>query len=213
MKCVTKRDPRERVGVLCKKNGKYDVVEYSELSEELAQKKAPGGNYLHFELANILVFVLSSKKLLELCKGEEGLNKLYHVAHKKVEVWSREANKSITPPSNNAYKFELFIHNFLPFCQKGKFGALKVQREDEFAPVKNSEPPDGSTGTDSPSSARRLLLNQHNRWVQKRCPRGKNEIFENIKTEVDFLLSYEGEGMEFEAQCKTIGDALRQFKS
>ena len=34
LKCCTKRDPSEKVGVVCKKNGKYDIVEYSELSQE-----------------------------------------------------------------------------------------------------------------------------------------------------------------------------------
>lgn len=43
------------------------------------------------------------------------------------------------PEKPNAYKFELFIHNFLPFCEPGKFGVLIVPREEEFAPVKNAE--------------------------------------------------------------------------
>jgi UDP-N-acetylglucosamine pyrophosphorylase len=29
-----KRNASEKVGVVCKNNGKYDIVEYSELSEE-----------------------------------------------------------------------------------------------------------------------------------------------------------------------------------
>jgi len=61
---LVKRSPDEPVGVLCKKNGKYDVVEYSELSNELAARRAPGSNSLYFELGNILMFMLSSKKLL-----------------------------------------------------------------------------------------------------------------------------------------------------
>ena len=44
----------------------------------------------------------------------------------------------IKPTECNGYKFELFLHNFLPMCSNGKCGALKVLREDEFAPVKNS---------------------------------------------------------------------------
>jgi len=117
LKCLVKRTPDEPVGVVCKKNGKYDIVEYSELSNELASKKVPGNpNELYFELGNILMFMINSKKLLKMCRDAEGLNKLYHVAHKKVEVWDDKANKASKPSTNNAYKFELFMHNFLPFC-------------------------------------------------------------------------------------------------
>ena len=34
LKCCVKRNSSEKVGVVCKKNAKYDIVEYSELSEE-----------------------------------------------------------------------------------------------------------------------------------------------------------------------------------
>jgi len=34
LKVCVKCDAAEKVGVVCKKNGKYDIVEYSELSEE-----------------------------------------------------------------------------------------------------------------------------------------------------------------------------------
>lgn len=34
MKSCVKRDAKEPVGVIVKKNGKYEVVEYSELSDE-----------------------------------------------------------------------------------------------------------------------------------------------------------------------------------
>jgi len=34
LKCLVKRSPDEKVGVVCKKNNKYDIVEYSELSDE-----------------------------------------------------------------------------------------------------------------------------------------------------------------------------------
>lgn len=56
------------------------------------------------------------------------------------------------PSACNGYKFELFIHNFLPFCEPGKFGVMRVAREEEFGPVKNAE------GVDSPASARDLIF-------------------------------------------------------
>ena len=68
LKCLVKRSAEEPIGVLCKKNGKYDIVEYSELSDALASKKAPGNSKgLYFDLGNILMFMISSRKLLKLC--------------------------------------------------------------------------------------------------------------------------------------------------
>ena len=54
------------------------------------------------------------------------------------------------PTSPNGYKFELFIHSFINFCEDGEFGILQVEREEEFAPVKNAE----GTHVDSPNTAR-----------------------------------------------------------
>lgn len=91
LKVCVKRDAAEKVGVVCKKNGKYDIVEYSELSEELANKPKPDGNYdeLYFELGNILIFMMSSKRLIQLSMDTASLNKLYHLAHKKVEYFDK----------------------------------------------------------------------------------------------------------------------------
>jgi UDP-N-acetylglucosamine pyrophosphorylase len=56
------------------------------------------------------------------------------------------------PEGNNATKFELFFHNFLPFCEDKKVGVLIVDRKDEFAPVKNLK------GADSPQTAKALVI-------------------------------------------------------
>ena len=81
---------------------------------------------------------------------------------------------------------------------------MKVQREEEFGPVKNANPDDGSIGVDTPKSAKMLLLNQHNRWVQQQCPPAQKEQVAKMETEVDLLLSYEGEGQEFRKGCQNI---------
>ena len=60
----------------------------------------------------------------------------------------------------------------MPLCKAGKFGALKVSREDEFAPVKNANPtfkedkgfPDG---IDCPKTAREFLMKQHKRFLHQ----------------------------------------------
>lgn len=89
---------------------------------------------------------------------------MYHVAHKKVPYFDKEAGELVQPTDPNAYKFELFLHNFLPFCADGKVGALKVDRHLEFAPVKNADVPD-ELAIDSPAMAKNLLLESHQTFI------------------------------------------------
>lgn len=115
LKCCVKRSPDEKVGVVLVKNGKYDIIEYSEIPVELTEKLAEDGS-LYYELGNILMFMLSSEKLLSLCNDTKTLNSLYHTAHKKIEIYNPDTGVAEKPEKENGYKFELFIHNFLPFC-------------------------------------------------------------------------------------------------
>jgi UDP-N-acetylglucosamine/UDP-N-acetylgalactosamine diphosphorylase len=152
MKSCVKRDAKEPVGVLVKRGGnKYDIIEYSEFSEADASAIIPETGELKYNLGNILVFILKSEKLLDLASNSDTMNQLYHKAFKKISYYDPETKTTIAPKTPNAWKFELFIHNFLPFCEPGKLGVLKVKREEEFGPVKNAE------GVDSPQSARELI--------------------------------------------------------
>ena len=87
MKSCIKRDAKEPVGVVVKKDGKYDIVEYSEISDKDVNAVNDKTKELKFNLGNILIFILKADKLLELCKNTETLNKLYHKAHKKIAYW------------------------------------------------------------------------------------------------------------------------------
>lgn len=145
MKSCVKRDAKEPVGVLIKRaGGKYDIIEYSEFSEEDASAVNSETGELKYNLGNILVFILKAEKLLDLASNSDTMNQLYHKAFKKIAYYDSESKTTIAPKTPNAWKFELFIHNFLPFCEAGKLGVLKVKREEEFGPVKNAE------GVDSP---------------------------------------------------------------
>jgi UDP-N-acetylglucosamine/UDP-N-acetylgalactosamine diphosphorylase len=84
MKSCVKRDAKEPVGVVLKRNGKYDIVEYSEISEADAAAKDDKTGELKYNLGNILIFILKSDKLIELSNNLETLNKLYHKAYKKI---------------------------------------------------------------------------------------------------------------------------------
>ena len=73
----------------------------------------------------------------------------YHPAFKKANHLDENGNVVIaTEP--NAYKFEAFI--FDAFEQLDNMSILRVNREEEFAPVKNSN----EKGVDCPKTAREL---------------------------------------------------------
>ena len=198
MKSCVKRDAKEPVGVVVKRKNmetglsKYDIIEYSEISKEDVEAIDPASGELKFNLGNILVFLISSRKLLELVNNASTLNALYHKAFKKYTYLDPVTGEKQIPTAPNAYKFELFIHNFLPMCDQGRFGVFRVPREEEFAPVKNAE------GVDSPQSARDLIYAQSIRWLLK----AGAIVSEDQKVlEIDTMLSYQGEGLEqFENQ-------------
>jgi len=148
-KSLIKRDPYEKAGVFCLKDGRPYVVEYTEISKRMAEAVDGNGEYVYGD-AHILCNMFSVD-MLE-AHGSEGLP--YHTAVKKTAFVGPDGEVH-TPEKPNAYKFEAFI--FDAFSSAGKMGVLRVKREDEFAPVKNRE------GEDSPETARALYLDAEKR--------------------------------------------------
>lgn len=141
-KSVVKAGPKEKVGVFCKRNGKPGVVEYTEITTEMAEATDENGelkfgeSHINCNLFNVSAIDEVSKKKLP-----------YHCAHKKAK-YINENGELVVPEKPNAYKFESFI--FDAFDMLDDMAILRVKREEEFAPVKNAE------GNDSPETARKL---------------------------------------------------------
>lgn len=143
-KSVIKREPNEKVGVFCKKNGKPSVIEYTEITDEMANAKDTNGELLYGE-SHILTNLFNIKALENIAQ-----NKLpYHKAFKKAK-YMNENGEIIKPEKPNAFKYESFI--FDAFESLDKMSILRVKREDEFAPLKNAD------GEDSPNTARQLYI-------------------------------------------------------
>ena len=145
-KSVVKRSPTEGVGVFCKRNGRPYVIEYTEITDEMANARDDNGELLYGE-SHILTNLFNIKALENIAQ-----NKLpYHKAFKKAKYTDIETGEIIKPEKPNAYKYEAFI--FDAFETLDSMSILRVKREDEFAPLKNAD------GEDSPDTARELYKN------------------------------------------------------
>lgn len=141
-KSLIKANAKEKVGVFCKRDGKPSVIEYSEISDELAELEDENGELVYSE-SHILCNMFNIKRIEMISK-----NKLpYHVAKKKANYMD-EKGQIVIASEPNAYKFESFI--FDAFTSLDSMVIMRVKREDEFAPVKNAE------GVDSPETAKKL---------------------------------------------------------
>lgn len=149
VKTIEKTDPKERVGVFCRKNKKVGVVEYTEISEEMANMRDNYGSLVYGD-ANAIFHLYNIKGLEKV----SDIRLPYHTAVKKAKYIDSDG-KLIIPEKPNAYKFELFI--FDSYEMLDNVVVLRVKREEEFAPIKNAE------GTDSPETARKLYTAYWNR--------------------------------------------------
>jgi len=139
---IIKNDPYEKVGVLCKKNGKVNVIEYTEIPEDMrlavdeSGEMVFGESHIMCNLYNIEAIEKASSKELK-----------YHIAEKRTKYLNEEG-KLVIPNEENCYKFEKFI--FDSFCLFDEIAILRGKREEDFAPIKNKN------GADSPETAKKL---------------------------------------------------------
>lgn len=146
-KVVRKTNPYERVGALCLEDGKPSIVEYYELTPEMAEAVNENGSLL-YGFGVILNYLFRLDKLLEIESKQLPL----HIVEKKVPYLD-ENGVLQKPETPNAYKFETLILDMIYMMDDCL--SFEVVREKEFAPVKNA------TGVDSVESARELLQKNH----------------------------------------------------
>jgi len=191
---VVKRVEGESVGVTCLLNGKPGVIEYSELSSEIREKRTASGE-LVFGAANICIHYFKVDFLCDVAERE--LSMPIHLARKKIPHIS-ECGNFVQPDSPNGVKLEKFIFDVFRFVDPEKFVVYKCNRIEEFAPLKNAE---GEEGT--PLACREAVFKLHAGWLLKAGaelvgPDGSSsleEIFKHAKVEVSPRVSYGGEGL------------------
>lgn len=205
-KVVRKRNATESVGLIVSKNGRPGVIEYSEISADLAKQTEPNQpDLLTFRAANIVNHYYSAKFLQGIPQWSSA-SLPYHVAHKKIpyiDLTTGEFNAKPTSP--NGIKLEQFVFDVFPTLDFTQFACLEVHRSQEFSPLKNAP----GTNEDSPETSRADLLSQAKNWLID-----AGAIFPaddaNAVVEISPLTSYAGEnldqfkGQEFTAEVTLL---------
>ena len=185
-KVVRKRSAKESVGLILLKNGKPDVVEYSEIDDQTAEAKDPKQpDILKFRAANIVNHYYSFRFIESI---EEWAHKLpHHVAKKKIPCINSETGESVKPDKPNGIKLEQFVFDVFPLLDLSKFASMEVKREDEFSPLKNAK----GTGEDDPDTSKKDIMDQGRRWIESSGGTIESEGgAEDAGVEVSPLISY-----------------------
>ncbi|MBQ9727988.1 MAG: UTP--glucose-1-phosphate uridylyltransferase [Clostridia bacterium] len=142
-KVICKTEPKEKVGVICMDGNQPDIIEYYELTDEMANQKDEDGN-LAYCYGAIMNYLFRLEKLEEIVNKKIPV----HIVEKKIECVG-EDGISRKPDKENGKKFETLAVDLIK--PMGSVLPFEVVREKEFAPIKNK------TGVDSVESARELL--------------------------------------------------------
>lgn len=146
MKCIERKDPLEKLGVILNKDGIVQVIEYSEITPAERDACNEDGSLKH-RCGNISIFSFSMDFIHDIAT-------LYYDQlpfHKAWKAAKYLASDGTTKMADKAiaWKFEKFIFDVLPFA--GKITALLYPRKECFAPLKNA------TGSDSVDDVKAAL--------------------------------------------------------
>ena len=178
---VEKIAPNEAVGVVCRVDGKFQVVEYSEIGQKNAEMKSKTSGKLLYCAGNICNHFFTTSFLRKICDNFDHLLP-HHVAKKKIP--SKECTK---PTSPNGIKLEKFVFDVFRFSDN--FVVWECRRDEEFSPLKNADKPGVQ---DTPTTARAALLNLHKSYIEA----AGGTLSENCQLEISPLLSYAGENLK-----------------
>jgi UDP-N-acetylglucosamine/UDP-N-acetylgalactosamine diphosphorylase len=150
-KALIKTGPKEKIGNFCLIDGKINIIEYSDLPDELAEKKNPDGSYV-FQLGSIAIHIINRSFVEKLNTGDVSLP--LHRAVKKIRYIDKHGNLI----ESKGIKLESFVFDAVPLASNSII--LQTVRSEEFAPTKNA------TGVDSAESARQMIVDRAANWLE-----------------------------------------------
>ncbi len=151
-KVVRRRGIEEKVGVYLNRDGKDVIIEYSDLGPEYMSAIDDKGNVLYWA-GNTAIHIFSLPFVQQI--NNQGFALPYHCARKKVERMDAGGQST----GLNVWKFETFVFDAIPLAERTC--CMEILREEEFAPVKNSE------GADTPETARQAMENLFRKCLEK----------------------------------------------
>jgi UDP-N-acetylglucosamine/UDP-N-acetylgalactosamine diphosphorylase len=150
-KVLEKSGPDERVGHLVTEGGGRDrVVEYTELTAEQTRARMPDGELI-YRWGSPAMHAWSVDFLSRL--AARGYRLPLHRSAKPLRAWIDGA-----VGDGDGWKFERFVFDLIPEAERSV--GLEVDRDAEFAPVKNAD------GEDSPRTAVELAHRNYVEWLE-----------------------------------------------
>lgn len=178
---VAKQEARDKVGNFVTIDGCVHVIEYSDLPDDVAERRAPDGS-LAFWAGSIAVHVFAVSFLERALALRDALP--FHIARKKVP-YLNVAGELVEPAEPNALKFERFIFDLLPHARNAL--VVEYAEHDVFAPLKNAP----GAGRDTAEYVQRLMVQQHREWLTKAGTR----VAEKTAVEISPLWALDAEGV------------------
>lgn len=130
-KSIFKEKALSKSAVFCKVDGRPNILGYKYITEEISNSKREDGKYLYRD-ENILEHIMT----LDAVERVAGVQLKYHRAFRKNTYLDVDSRKPIYS-TENSFKFEKFI--FDAFSYFDDMLLLRVEREEEFAPIKDLE--------------------------------------------------------------------------
>ncbi|MCR4412077.1 MAG: UTP--glucose-1-phosphate uridylyltransferase, partial [Thermoguttaceae bacterium] len=155
---VAKRFPQEKVGNVLAVDGRLRVIEYSDLPDDVAERRAPDGS-LAIWAGSIAVHAFDVGFLERMAQSAEALP--FHRANKKVPYVDPATGLRVEPKQPNAVKFERFIFDLMPSARNAL--VVEVDPAEHFAPVKNAS----GEPSDTPESAKAQMVAVHAAWLAR----------------------------------------------
>lgn len=180
---IRKSQPLQKVGNVVSVGDRLEVIEYSDLPDELAHERLPDGN-LRFWAGNIAVHVFQLGFLANAARtiSSTGSGLPFHVAKKKVPFLD-EHGTMVQPNTENAFKFERFIFDLLPMATRAI--VVEVDAAEGFSAVKN---PDSAT-TETAATTQTAIIAQQIRWLKS----AGVEVAKDVRIEIHPSVAHDAE--------------------